>query len=222
MDPFKFTHDLLAFNQKTGLRIFDKTETTTVKYTKDGVEVTTNLGYKIKAKKIIYCNGYESTEIIKEKFVKLLSTYAIVGEQNDDHHVLFKLNDTLVWNTSDPYLYMRTTDDNRILIGGEDEDFVENAKRDALLHDKGEKLAKKLKSILPNYDFRTDFVWAGPFGETKDGLSYIGEHPDFPSSYFVLGFGGNGITFSVIGMSVIKELLEDKEHPLKTYFRFGR
>jgi hypothetical protein len=30
-------------------------------------------------KKIIYCNGFESTEIIKDKFVKLLSTYAIVA-----------------------------------------------------------------------------------------------------------------------------------------------
>jgi glycine/D-amino acid oxidase-like deaminating enzyme len=34
--------------------------------------------------------------------------------------------------------------------------------------------------------------------ETKDGLPYIGKHPNFPSAYFVLGFGGNGITFSVI------------------------
>jgi glycine/D-amino acid oxidase-like deaminating enzyme len=40
-----------------------------------------------------------------------------------------------------------------------------------------------------------DFV-CGYFGETKDGLPYIGKHPNFPSAYFVLGFG-NGITFSI-------------------------
>jgi hypothetical protein len=50
-------------------------------------------------KKIIYCNGFESTEIIKDKFVKLLSTYAIVGERFEDDQS--HLNDTLFWNTAD-------------------------------------------------------------------------------------------------------------------------
>ena len=76
--------------------------------------------------------------------------------------------------------------------------------------------------MLPKCHFTTDFVWAGTFGETKDGLPYIGAHPDFPHSYFVLGFGGNGITFSVIGMNVIKEMLKNKQHPLQKQYRFGR
>ena len=220
IDIFKFTHDLLAYNYKKGLRIFDKTEIESVKYKKNGVEVTSNMGYSIKAKKIIYCTGYESTKMIKENFVKLLSTYAIIGEQNQQDQSF--LNDTLFWNTEKPYVYMRTTDDNRILIGGEDEDFVDDKVRDALLADKSKKLSKKLNSMLPKCHFTTDFVWAGTFGETKDGLPYIGAHPDFPHSYFVLGFGGNGITFSVIGMNVIKEMLKNKQHPLQKQYRFGR
>ncbi|MDO7172332.1 NAD(P)/FAD-dependent oxidoreductase [Mariniflexile sp. AS56] len=220
VDAFKLTHDLLAYCHKKGLRVFDKTEITSIDYTKNTVKVNTEFDFSIKAKKIIYCNGYESTELIKENFVKLLSTYAIVGEQNEDDQS--HLNDTLFWNTEDPYIYFRTTDDNRIIIGGEDEDFVDDEKRDSLLKDKNKKLTKKLSALLPNYQFRTDFAWAGTFGETKDGLPYIGEHPDFPHSYFVLGFGGNGITFSVIGMDVINEMLNNKEHPLQKYYRFGR
>jgi glycine/D-amino acid oxidase-like deaminating enzyme len=220
IDAFKFTHDLLAYNHKKGLHIFDKTAITAISYTKNGAKISTGFGHTIKAKKIIYCNGYESTELIKEKFVKLLSTYAIIGEQNDDDQS--HLNDTLFWNTEDPYVYMRTTDDNRILIGGEDEDFINDKKRDGLLKEKNKKLTEKLKKLLPNYQFRSDFVWAGTFGETEDGLPYIGTHPDFPHSYFVLGFGGNGITFSVIGMNVIQKMLQNKEHPLQTYYRFGR
>jgi hypothetical protein len=41
-----------------------------------------------------------------------------------------------------------------------------------------------------------DFVWAGTFGETKDGLPYR-QTSQFSSAYFVLALG-NGITFSVI------------------------
>jgi len=101
------------------LQVFDKTNIINFDYKKNGVTTTTEFGNKIKAKKVIFCNGFESTEIIKDKFVNLLSTFAIVGEQNEKKHQ--ELNDLLVWNTAEPYIYMRTTDDNRVLIGGEDE-----------------------------------------------------------------------------------------------------
>ncbi|MEO6346287.1 MAG: FAD-dependent oxidoreductase [Aquaticitalea sp.] len=220
MDAFKFAHDLLKYNHKKGLKIFDKTDIKTTDYKRTGVTLTTDYGNTIKAKKVIYCNGYESIEIIKDKFVKLLSTYAIVGECQTIKPR--ELSNTLFWNTADPYLYMRTTDDHRILIGGEDEDFVDDDKRDALICDKQVILQKKLQRLLPNVDFRADFAWAGTFGETKDGLPYIGAHPNFPSSYFVLGFGGNGITFSVIGAEVISKLLKKQKHALTEYYRFRR
>ncbi|MCK7591608.1 FAD-binding oxidoreductase [Subsaxibacter sp. CAU 1640] len=220
MDAFKFAHDALQYNCKKGLKVFDKTEIASMDYTKNGVKVKTDYGNTIKAKKLIYCNGFESTEIIKDDFVKLLSTYAIVGERIDKKQK--HLCDTLFWNTADPYLYMRTTDDHRILIGGEDEDFVDDDKRDSLICKKEKTLQKKLKRLLPEYEFRADFAWAGTFGETKDGLPYIGEHPDFPSTYFLLGFGGNGITFSVIGANVIANLLKGNTHPLEPYYKFRR
>ncbi len=220
IDAFCLAHDILHYNYKKGLQIFDKTDIIKFDYKKNGATATTDYGNTIKAKKVIFCNGFESTEIIKDKFVNLLSTYAIVGEQYEKDHK--ELNNLLVWNTANPYIYMRTTDDNRILIGGEDEKFVNAKKRDSLLHEKENKLVKKLDKYLPGNNFRTDFVWAGTFGETKDGLPYIGEHPNFPSAYFVLGFGGNGITFSVIGMAMASDFLKGKKHELTKYFRFRR
>ena len=220
IDAFKLAHDILAYNYEKGLKIFDKTDIKKVTYKQNGVSILTEHGTTITAKKIIYCNGFESTEIIKDKFVKLLSTFAIVGErfEDDQSHI----NNTLFWNTAEPYMYMRTTDDNRLLIGGENEDFVNAEKRDSLLNDKSVKLTKYLKKILPYYDFRMDFVWAGTFGETKYGLPYIGKHPNFKSAYFVLGFGGNGITFSVIGMELVSKMLKNKKHLLAEYFKFRR
>ncbi|RQO30736.1 FAD-dependent oxidoreductase [Taibaiella sp. KBW10] len=220
MDVFRMAHDLLAYNHKKGLEVYDKTDIEKVQHQKNGIVATTEYGNKIKAAKIIYCNGYESTEIIKEQFVDLLSTYAIVGEQcaGDQQH----LENTLFWNTADPYLYMRTTEDNRLLIGGEDESFVNPEKRDHLLPYKAKRLAQKLERLLPGYDLRRDFMWAGTFGATKDGLPYIGKHPDFKNAYFVLGFGGNGITFSVIGMDMVSCFLQGKQHKLSPYFKFGR
>ncbi|TZF95295.1 FAD-binding oxidoreductase [Chryseobacterium panacisoli] len=220
IDAFQFAHELFMHNVKKGLKIFDKTEMVKVEEHKGFNLVTVNSGYQIKAKKIIYCIGYESKNLLKENFVNLKSTYAVVSEIDKDR---FKnIGSTLVWNTDDPYLYMRTTDDGRMLIGGGDEDFYNAEKRDALLNKKEKEILKSLKKIKPDYHFYPDFVWAGAFGETKDGLPYIGEHKKLRNSYFVLGFGGNGITFSVTGMKMASLFMKNKKHPLSRYFKFGR
>lgn len=220
IDAFKFAHELFELNVKKGLKIFDKTEMKSVKYYKGYNMISTANGAQVKAKKIIYCIGYESKNLIKENFVDLKSTFAVVSEIDKDK---FKnIESSLVWNTDEPYIYMRTTDDGRMLIGGGDEDFQDPEKRDSLLDKKEKEILKVLKKIKPDYQFYTDFVWAGTFGETKDGLPYIGEHKKFKNSYFVLGFGGNGITFSVTGMEMSSQFMKNKKHSLSRYFKFGR
>lgn len=220
IDAFQFAHELFQHNVKKGLKIFDKTEMVEVEEHKGFNLVTVDSGYQIKAKKIIYCIGYESKNLLKENFVTLKSTYAVVSEI--DKSKFKNITSTLVWNTDDPYLYMRTTDDGRLLMGGEDEGFYNAEKRDAILNIKEKKIIKTLKKIKPDYHFYPDFVWAGTFGETKDGLPYISEHKKFKNSYFVLGFGGNGITFSVTGMEMASLFMKNKKHPLSRYFKFGR
>ena len=220
VDAFRLAHDLLSYHYEKGLDIFDKTELKKVKYLKDEVLVETDTGSKIRAKKIIYCTGYESVKFIPEKIVSLKSTYAMVSERIE--YIPKTIDDTLFWNTDDPYLYMRSTADHRLLVGGEDENFKNPVLRDALLNKKEEKLLKSIHKLMPNIDFITDFTWCGTFGETKDGLPYIGPHPKFPNSYFCLGFGGNGITFSVIGANMIVGMLQNEIDPLAYFFRFGR
>lgn len=220
VDAFYLLHELLHYNQQKGLMVFDKSTLVNVAYKRGINYCDVDTGATIQAKKIVYCIGYESQTLIKQKFVKLLSTYAIVSEAGPQ--VSGKIKDILIWNTDKPYLYLRTTDDGRVLIGGEDEEFRDPLMRDTLLGKKEMKLQRAFKKMFPNTGFITDFSWTGTFGETKDGLPYIGTHKDFKGAYFVLGFGGNGITFSVTGMEMVSSWLKGKRHPLDEAFAFGR
>jgi len=220
VDAYMLVHEILAYNQKKGLQIYDRTELTDVHSGSRQNTAIMNTGAKINCRKIIYCTGYETATMINEKFVDLISTYAIVSEIMPEKSKQY--TNILVWNTAKPYLYLRTTDDGRMLIGGEDEPFRNPQKRDALIGKKEKKLLKSVEKYLPEVTFYPDFAWAGTFGETKDGLPYIGEHKDFENSYFVCGFGGNGITFSVTGMEMASLWLKGKKHQLSPYFAFGR
>ncbi|WP_164112111.1 MULTISPECIES: NAD(P)/FAD-dependent oxidoreductase [Sphingobacterium] len=220
VDAFCLLHELLVYNQNRGLRIFDKTQLLAVSSGKKQSRCKLNTGAMIRTEKVVYCTGYESQGLIKEKFVDLLSTYAIVSEI--DEAACKKVKDLLIWTTDEPYLYMRCTDDGRMLIGGGDEEFQDPVRRDALLNKKADRLHRSFGQLFPERTFYTDFSWTGTFGETKDGLPYIGTHKDFKDTYFVLGFGGNGITFSIVGMEMLSLWLKNRIHPLERLFAFGR
>ena len=221
MDAFRFTHALLQYTIKNfSLEVYDHVEVKTVNYDTNKNFVYLDTSAVIECNHIVYATGYETHELLNADIGKLISTYACISERVDK--IPKALAETLFWNTDDPYFYFRTTDDNRILMGGEDVKFKNPLRRDALIEKKEADLVSKFKTKLTDIDFVPDFSWAGTFGATKDSLPYIGPHPDFPNSYFMLGFGGNGITFSIMGMEIISDAIAQRPNKFLEYFKFKR
>ncbi len=220
-DAYLLTHALLQASIKNGLDVFDRTEISEINYNKSSVTLSTSNGNTIYANKIVNASGYEITEFIDKKIVKLNSTYAIASEHLSPGVLPWK-NKTLLWNTADPYLYMRLTDDNRIILGGRDEAFYNPQKRDKLIRKKTALLEKDFEKLFPDTSFIPEFSWTGTFGSTKDALPYIGTYPKTPHTYYALGFGGNGITFSVIAAEIICDLIAGKKNDNQSLFSFSR
>lgn len=220
-NAYMFTHHLHKYNQKKGLEVYDRTTIAAIHHKKNGIELTTADGYSIKAKKLIYATGYEAVQYIDKPIVKLSSTYAVISENISTARPFWK-NDMLLWNTADPYLYIRTTSDNRIIVGGRDEDFYSPGKRDALLAKKTIQLTNDFKKKFPQINFIPEFSWTGTFGSTKDGLPYIGNYKKLRHGYFALGFGGNGITFSLIAAEIITDKVRGIVNRDEALFAFDR
>lgn len=220
IDAYSFTHELLNTSIENGLDVFDSTEVVEINHNKKGVELKTNFGEIVKAKKLIIACGYESQEYLSKKIVDFNSSFAIVSEPFDTKNLWYQ--NCLIWETARPYLYMRVTDDNRILVGGKDEPFYNPDKRDRLTPKKSQQLKKAFKEKFPDLDFRTDFAWAGTFAETKDGLPYIGSVDEHPHTYFAMGFGGNGIVFSELAAEIITDDILGKKNIGKDIFKFDR
>jgi glycine/D-amino acid oxidase-like deaminating enzyme len=221
MDAYLFTHALFKASIKKGLLVFDRTIISKIKCEKNGVKLVTEKGHEIRAKKIVNASGYEITEFIGKKIVQLNSTYALASE-----HIQAPLpvwtDKTLLWNTADPYLYLRLTNDNRIIIGGRDEKFYNPERRDKLIKKKSLLLQKDFSKLFPGIDLIPEFSWTGTFGSTKDALPYIGTYDKTPHTYYALGFGGNGITFSVLAAEIIRDMILGKKNKDAGLFSFDR
>lgn len=220
VDAYMLCRLLLQYHVKnSGLEVYSYTEINKIEHKKNGIRLLTDRGFEIKANKMVCSPGYESEFFLKEKVMKLNSTYVFVSKP-----VLSKLwpETCMIWETARPYLYIRTTADKRVIVGGEDEVYLNPESRDRKMGQKNKTLLRKFRKLFPEIDLEIDFHWCGVFGETKDGLPFIGVHPEHANTYFALGYGGNGITFSVIAAEIIRDLYTGKPSGDEKIFAFDR
>ncbi len=219
VDPYRLTHGLLAAASRRGLRIYDRAPVASFMPERKGIQVRTEAGFVVKARRVVLAAGYESMKYARGEAGRLKSTYALVSEPAKDGQWF---RQCLIWESGMPYLYMRGAEDGRVIIGGEDVNLVNARRRDALIGRKTKTLLRKFSAMFPERQIEVAYAWAGTFGETKDGLPYIGENPGLRHAYFALGYGGNGITYSLIAAEIIRDLFLGRRNPHAAVFKFGR
>jgi glycine/D-amino acid oxidase-like deaminating enzyme len=127
---------------------------------------------------------------------------------------------TIVWEAAEPYLYFRTDASGRIIAGGEDEDAASTNSDPAKLARKAKVIAEKLRDVTGVDIGKPAYTWSAPFSVTKDGLPIIDTVPGYSRIHTIMGFGGNGITFSVIGTQIIAAKIAGRTDPDEAVFGF--
>lgn len=219
IDPYRFTHLLFQDVIRKGGRVMDRTKVERHEREGGRFDVVTESGHRIRTEHLIMATGYESQRYVDEPGIELHSTYALASQRMPMQEPWYA--NALIWETAMPYLYLRTTPDNRVLIGGLDEPFRNPKLRDKLLDRKSRKLEKAFHKLFPDLPFTPEYKWCGTFGATKDGLPYIDRDPR-TQAWFVLGMGGNGITFSQVGAGIVRDHILGRHHADAGLFRFGR
>ncbi|MEO6405616.1 MAG: FAD-dependent oxidoreductase [Ferruginibacter sp.] len=220
-NAYKLTHQLLQYCIVKGVKVYDRTNVKNIQHGKSKVLFEAGEGFKVNAGFIVYATGYEAIDFIEKGIVKLQSTYALSSEQFIKNPLPLR-EPMVIWNTADPYLYMRCTKDNRILVGGRDEPYYDPKKRDALMEKKTRLLSRDFKKLFPTIEMKPEFSWCGTFNTTKYALPLIGNYKKLQNSFFALGYGGNGITFSLIAAEILKDSITGKKNKYQSLFSFDR
>jgi glycine/D-amino acid oxidase-like deaminating enzyme len=217
LNPRRLAASLLNAAAARGARYFRDTEIVGLEQDGDGIAATTKSGRTIRASHVVLATGYELMDMVPRAPHSIVSTWAIATKPQKSR---LWARDAFIWESSDPYLYMRATDDGRVICGGEDEDFADEETRDALIDEKTAKIAEKLGRMLPGIDPQPEFRWAGSFGTTATGLPFIGRVPRRKGIHAVMGYGGNGITYSRIASEIITTTITGGRDPDADLYAF--
>lgn len=222
VDPYRLAYRLLAKLQKAGAAVHDRTPVASIGADAAGVELRTMDGHRVTAGHLVMATGYQAQQFLDKRVARNRSSYAFVTDPIEPA-LLGPLRQTLLWETARPYLYLRTTADHRLLVGGEDDAIDIPLRRDAMVDRKANVLAKRVRDMFPDLPVVPAFAWGGTFAETPDGLPWFGAHPQHgPRVLFAMAYGGNGITYSVLGAGLLRATIEGRAHPLKALFGFER
>ncbi len=219
VDAYMLAHALLQAFTHSGHHVYNNTSIRHIEHNKAGVVLHTDDDRTIKAKKLVIASGYESMKYIPRKIADVHSTYALVSEPLSCH---FWHQNSLVWETADPYMYFRVVNGDRILVGGRDDPYHHPQIANSTVKKKAQLLQEAFCKKMSHIPLKADFSWGGAFAKTKDGLPYIGSIPERPHTFFALGFGGNGITFSAIAADIIHDALLQKRNEDAALFTFNR
>ena len=216
-DPAQLAAGLLRRAAGRGARIYSPVKVMQAASDPDGVTLLTDEGPAIRASAVVFCCGYERPEGVSAPDSDVISTWALASTPGTKLPPW--LRETLVWEGADPYLYMRTSRDGRLIVGGEDEASATAHADPALMREKRDRILAKVKQLLPKVEVEVDYVWAGAFGESATGLPHIAPVEGVDQAWAVMGFGGNGITYSVIASQVVAAALRGGKDPDADLYR---
>lgn len=217
-NPAQLTAGLLRVALARKAQIVSPIEITDMAELPSGIALATKKGEVLVADHAVFCTGYEYLPQMKTASHHVTSTWALASHPIPDLPTWMR--NTIVWEAADPYLYFRSDEAGRIIAGGEDEEAAETNSDRTKLAKKAKIIARKFHELTGIKIGKPAYSWSAPFGVTDDGLPIIDRVPGYERCFAAMGYGGNGITFSVIAAQIITAAITGGEDPDAAIFRY--
>ncbi|PID22069.1 oxidoreductase [Sporosarcina sp. P3] len=219
VNPLRLCMGAIHHAYEKGMDVFEHTEVLEIQDTEEHVLIKTTNG-EFQAKSVVVTTGYAPTLDTKIPQKDLKVTYAIATQPIDD--LSFWHERMMIWETKRPYLYMRLTDENRIVAGGLDQDMDTLPRSQKEYEKKFDQLKQELQELFPDQKLDFEYEWTALFGESTDELPVIGRHPLEPHIYYLIGLGGNGTVYSMLGAYLLRDELAGKSNPNEPILEIDR
>lgn len=205
--PKKYINGLLRAIKDLDVAIFEMSHVNEFKISDDQAKVVTEEGYEISARFLVVATDSPVNNRFYIHTKQAAYRTYVLGFKMDR-----KIEVPLLWDTADPYHYIRQSGDV-LIVGGEDHRTGQNPKYDPF-----ENLEKWARQQLPMLA-EVSYKWSGQVFEPVDQFGYIGRNPGIDKNVFITtGESGIGMTSSTIASLLIPDLIEQIENPWEEIF----
>jgi len=194
LDPYRACLGLASGAKKRGGFLFERSPVKKVRAGSRQVEITLDGGL-VRARTVIVCTGVATAEFAplrrhfkrREKYLVMTEPVpAAVRKHLGGRNVSIS-------DTASPPHVIRWTRDGRLLVAGADQGETPARTRGAALVQRTGQLMYELLMMYPAISgLQPEYGWECGYGETADGLMYIGPHRNYPRHLF--GLGGDSLS----------------------------
>ncbi|WP_028563880.1 NAD(P)/FAD-dependent oxidoreductase [Paenibacillus pinihumi] len=221
VNPYLFVQTLVEQAVRQGMEVHEHTEAVTHKSRGGLHRLETADGAVIDADHVVYAIGYEPEEL-RGKLIKAQLNRSFAAVTAPQRNLSAWPGNCLIWDTADPYFYLRTTPDGRVVIGGLDENNRIPVKSEPLRNKRIHRLHEQLQQLFPMLDAPLEYSWSATFGISRDNLPFIGTDPGWPGVFYCLGYGGNGSVYSMIAANLLLFAIRSEHHPVADIVKLDR
>jgi glycine/D-amino acid oxidase-like deaminating enzyme len=204
LDPYRACLGLASAAAKRGVGVFERSSVKKLRSLARAVEVVLDGGV-VRAAVAIVATGAAGPEIkpLRRHF-RPRARYAVMTEPvSAAVRRQMMPAGTVLRDERTPGRWTRWTSDHRMLVAGADQDAQPGRARAAALPQRtGQLMYETLMQYPIITGLRPEYGWDVPYGDTADGLMYIGAHRHYPRHLFALG-GGDSLTGSFLAARIL-------------------
>lgn len=224
LDPYRACLGLAAAAAGRGAACFERSRVWNVRFTRRLAEVVADQG-RIRARKVIVATSSATAEFksLQRHFTRREMYFAMTGrlpaamrrELGDPRVVLTDMHvppHHIGWGGAD-----------RLIVAGGDQKETPLRKRPAVLVQRtGELMYELLKTYPAILGLQPEYAWDASYGETADGLMYLGAHRNYPHHLFALGGGAAGVTGAFVAARLLLRAVRGEPDKADEVFSWTR
>ena len=224
LDPYRACLGVVAEAVRRGAECFERSAVTKVRFTRKFADVVVG-GSTIRTRKVIVATGTATAEFKslqrhldrRESYIVLTETVpAAVRRQLGDSSVV-------LGDVHAPPHYIGWTRDDRLIVAGGDQKETPIRTRPAVLVQRtGQLMYEVLKKYPAISGLQPEYGWESVYGQTADGLMYIGAHRNYPHHFFALGGSAVSVTGAFVASRILARAIHDAEDKADEVFSWTR
>ena len=224
LDPYRACVGLAHAARKRGVKFFERTPARKIKVGRRQVEVQT-AQVPLIAQTVVVTTGSATLEFrqLRRHFARREGYLVLTEPMPREMRKAIGSRGATIADLRSPHHRIRFTDDDRIVVSGADQEETPARKRDAVLVQRTGQLMYELLTLYPAISgLMPEFGWERAYGQTHDGLPYIGPHRNFPRHLFALGGEADSVTGAFLAARIVVHYLQGSTEKTDQVFGWTR